>query len=199
MDRLKPKGASSSISHFSYNPGNRLSYGADITGLIFPQMSGDCMARGCNIRHSPMAQYSHITRWALRLDRPVHKEAQFQVGDLQIRDAWSKQLSHIFERRRLCVRWSLVSVLSASRPRLRRLRRARKPAASKNPPADHQGRRHLAGVDRCSPGAGLRSSLELRSSSGSCRSNNVDEMWTPLVYAGVLSMVVSKVSYEGQW
>ena len=31
-----------------------------------------------------------------------------------------------------------------SRPRLCRLRRARKPTASKNPPADRQGRRHLA-------------------------------------------------------
>ena len=34
----------------------------------------------------------------------------------------------------------------SQRPRLRRLRRARKPTASKNPPADHQGRGHLAGV-----------------------------------------------------
>ena len=66
------------------------------------------------------------------------------------------------------MRWPVVVVQSASGPRLRSLRRARKPTASKNSPADHQGRRHLAGVDQCSPGTGLRSALELRCSSGSC-------------------------------
>ena len=63
------------------------------------------------------------------------------------------------------MRWPIVVVQSVSGPRLRRPRLARKPAASKESPADHQGRRQLAEVGRCSPGAGLRSALGLRCSS----------------------------------
>ena len=143
--------------------------------LIFPQRSGDypqgngeCMERGCNIRHSPVAPHSHITRWALRPDRSVHREPQLQVGNLQWNSkclvTGGKAQSHIFKRR-LPVRWPVVVVQSASGPRLRRPRLAHKPAASKESPADHQGRRQLAEVGRCSSGAGLRSALELRCSS----------------------------------
>ena len=70
----------------------------------------------------------------------------------------SGSMRHMFETVSF-VRWPLDSVLCVL-DGLRRLRRARKPTASNSPPADHhQGRRHLAGVGRCSPGAGLRSTL----------------------------------------
>ena len=59
------------------------------------------------------------------------------------------------------MRWPVVVVQSASGPRLRRLRRARKPTASKELPVDDQGRQQLAEVGRWSPGADLRSALEL--------------------------------------
>ena len=49
---------------------------------------------------------------------------------------------------------------------------ARKPTASHSPPAGIKAGDIWQGVGRWSPGAGLRSALELRCSSGSCRSLN---------------------------
>ena len=89
------------------------------------------------------------------------------------------------------MRWPVVSVQSGSRPRLRRLRRARKPTASKNSPADHQGRRILAGMGRWSPGAGLRSALELRSSSGSCSDDDDGDDDHMVSNAGLLYVVTT--------
>ena len=78
--------------------------------------------------------------------------------------------SYIFESRGISVRWPVVCGLSVSRPRLRRLLRARKPTASKNNWLITKAGCHLVGVGQCSPRAGLRSTLKLRRSSGSCRS-----------------------------
>ena len=50
------------------------------------------MAHGCNIRHSPVAPYSHITRWALRPDITVHMEAQLQVASHEI-NSMSERIS----------------------------------------------------------------------------------------------------------
>ena len=101
----------------------------------------------------------------------VLSKVESHVGKKKVRS------SHTFERRRLWVRWPVVCVLSVSRPRLRRLRRACKPTASKNSRLITNAGCHLVGMSRCSPRASLRSAVKLRRSSGSCRCQYLRWWW----------------------
>ena len=81
------------------------------------------------------------------------------------------------------MRLPVVSVQSGSRPRLRRLRSARKPSAFRNRRLIAKAGCELAGVGRCSPGAGLRSALELQCSSGTVDAMRSRSMrWDDAIY-----------------